>query len=62
MDDEGRLSDAPASESVSRSEARFRYDYDMFGNWVMKTIESRAGTDQDFTVSSVERRVIGYFE
>jgi len=30
--------------------------------WVMKTIEIRGGTDQDFTVSSVERRVIGYFE
>ena len=51
MDDEGRLSDAPTSESVSRSEARFRYNYDMFGNWVMKTIECRGGTDQDFTVS-----------
>jgi YD repeat-containing protein len=62
MDDEGRLSDAPTSESVSRSEARFRYEYDAFGNWVMKTIESRGSTDQDYTVSSVERRVIGYFE
>jgi hypothetical protein len=62
MDDEGRLSDAPTSETMSRSEARFRYDYDMFGNWVMKTIESRGGTDQDYTVSSVERRTIGYFD
>ncbi len=62
IDDEGRLSDAPTSERVSRSEARFRYDYDAFGNWVTKTIESRAGTEQDFTVSSIERRTIGYFE
>jgi hypothetical protein len=62
MDDEGQLSDAPTSESASRSEARFCYDYDTFGNWVMKTIESRGGTDQDFTVSSVERRTISYFE
>jgi hypothetical protein len=25
-------------------------------------IEGRAGADQDFTLSSVERRTIGYFE
>jgi hypothetical protein len=62
LDDEGRLSDAPTSERVSRSEARFRYDYDRHGNWVMQTVESRAGTDQDFTLSSVERRTLGYFE
>jgi hypothetical protein len=62
IDDEGRLSDAPTKESVSRSEARFRYDYDAGGNWVMKTVESRGGTDQNFTLSSVERRTIGYFE
>jgi hypothetical protein len=62
IDDEGRLSDAPTRESVSRSEARFRYDYDAHGNWVTKTVEGRAGADQDFTLSSVERRTIGYFE
>jgi hypothetical protein len=62
LDDEGRLSDAPSRESVSRSEARFRYDYDTHGNWVMMTIESRGGTEQDFTLSSVERRTVGYFE
>ena len=62
LDDEGRLSDAPTKESVSRSEARFRYDYDTHGNWVMRTIESRGGTDQDFTQSSVERRTVSYFE
>jgi len=62
IDDEGRLSDAPTRESVSRSEARFRYDYDERGNWVTKTVEGRGGTDQDFTLSSVERRTIGYFE
>ena len=62
LDDEGRLSDAPTKESASRSEARFRYDYDTRGNWVMKIVESRGGTNQDFTISSVERRTIGYFE
>ena len=29
IDDWGRLSDGPTKESVSRSEARFRYDYDV---------------------------------
>jgi YD repeat-containing protein len=53
IDDEGRLSDASTRESVSRSEARFRYDYDARRNWVMKTVE---GT------SSVERRAITYFD
>lgn len=62
IDDEGRLSDAPTREHVSRSEARFRYDYDAHANWVMKTVESRGGTDQDFTLCSVERRTIAYFE
>lgn len=62
IDDEGRLSDAPTRESASRSEARFRYDYDAHGNWVMKTVESRGGMDPDFTLSSVERRTLGYFE
>jgi hypothetical protein len=62
IDDEGRLSAAPTRESVSRSEARFRYDYDGHGNWVLKTVESRGGTDRDFTLSSVERRSITYFD
>ena len=56
------LADAPTRRSVSRSEARFRYGYDAHANWVMKTVESRGGTDQDLTLSSVERRRIGYFE
>ncbi|HEV2198504.1 MAG TPA: hypothetical protein VGR73_01690 [Bryobacteraceae bacterium] len=61
IDDEGRLSDAPPGESVSRSQGRFRYDYDAHGNWVMKTVESRAGPDKDFSLSSVEKRTIAYF-
>ena len=62
IDDSGRLSDVPTKERVSRSEVRFRYDYDPRGNWVMKTVESRGVADQDFTLSSVERRTIEYFE
>jgi hypothetical protein len=62
IDDDGRLTDTPTRESVSRSEARFRYDYDARGNWVLKTVESRGHADQDFTLSSVERRTITYFE
>lgn len=61
IDDEGRLTDAPISESVNRSEARFRYDYDAIGNWVRKAIEGRTNTEQEFTESSVERRTIEYF-
>jgi len=62
LDGEGRPSDAPTTESVDWSEARFRYDYDTHGNWVMQTVESRGETDQDFTLSSVEHRTLGYFE
>ena len=61
LDDRGRLSDSPTRERVSRSEARFSYDYDAHGNWVMKTVESRGEPDQDFALSSIERRTIGYF-
>ena len=61
IDDEGRLSDTATRESVSWSEARFRYDYDVRGNWVTKTVESRGAAGQDFTLSSVERRTIEYF-
>jgi len=39
-----------------------RYDYDSHGNWVMKAVESRGAADTDFTLSSVERRTISYFE
>jgi YD repeat-containing protein len=61
VDDEGHLSESPATTRVSRSEARFRYDYDAHGNWVTKTVEHRSDTGQDFTVSSTELRTISYF-
>jgi YD repeat-containing protein len=62
IDDEGKLSDAPTRKSLSRSEARSRYDYDANGNWVTKTVESRGGADQDFKVCTVEGRTISYFD
>lgn len=62
IDEEGQLVGDPAAERVNRSEARFLYEYDQHGNWVMKTVESRNRANQEFTPSSVERRTIGYFE
>lgn len=59
--DQGQLSDTPANNRGNRSEARFQYDYDANGNWVLKIVESRAGTEQEFTQVSVERRTIEYF-
>ena len=62
MDDRGRLSEMPLKERVIRSEARIRYEYDAHGNWVLKTVENRGGTEEEFTLSSVERRTLTYFE
>lgn len=61
IDDEGRIADSPARANVGRSEARFRYDYDSQGNWVSKTVEGRPGTEVEFSLSAVERRIITYF-
>ena len=62
MDDEGHFSPAPTKETVHRSEARFLYEYDASGNWVVKIVEGRGGDNQEFTRSSMERRTITYFE
>ena len=61
IDDEGRISDSPERENVSRSEARFRYDYDGHGNWVSKRVECHSGSEDAFVLSSEERRTITYF-
>jgi len=47
---------------TSRSEARFRYVYDERGNWIEKVVEWRQRTEEDFSVSAVERRTITYYE
>jgi YD repeat-containing protein len=62
IDDQGRLSDSPTKESVSRSEARFHYEYDGRGNWIKKTVEGRGGADQDFSVSTIEQRTLAYYD
>ena len=62
IDDRGRLSSDPTKESVSRSEARFRYDYDVRGNWIKKAVEARSGADAEFSLSSVEQRTIDYYD
>jgi hypothetical protein len=61
VDDEGRIDDSSARETVRRSETRFRYEYDSQGNWVSKTVEGCAGTEGEFALSAVERRTITYF-
>jgi YD repeat-containing protein len=61
IDEEGRITGSPTRENVSRSEARFRYDYDSQGNWVSKTVEGRPGSEDEFFLSAVERRTITYF-
>ena len=49
IDEEGRVSDSPSRENVSRSEAHFRYEYDFQGNWISKTVESRSGSEGEFS-------------
>lgn len=61
-DEQGKLAPVPDTERVSGSEARFLYEYDAYGNWTMKTVEGRGGIDSEFSVSSIERRTIQYFE
>jgi len=60
IDDQGRLSESTTRETVSRSETRFHYDYDMRGNWIKKTVEGRGGTDQQFSVSGIEQRILAF--
>jgi len=49
-----------SSSGVSRSEARFHYDYDARGNWIRKVVEGRNGVDEDFAVSIIEERTLAY--
>ena len=62
MDDEGRLSDQPTRENTSRSESRFTYVYDDARNWVELTIGGRTGPDEPFQTSSIETRVLTYWD
>jgi YD repeat-containing protein len=60
IDDEGRLTTNPTEPNVRRSEARFLYDYDAWGNWIKKVVEARSRVDQDFSPSSIEQRTLTY--
>ena len=62
LDDQGQLSEHLENRRTSRSEARFLYDYDERGNWLKKTVETRSGENTEFTVSTIERRAIEYFD
>lgn len=62
FDQEGRFSDQPTSEKVTRTEARFLYDYDNRGNWVKRVIEGRGAPEQDFTESSAELRTLANYD
>jgi len=59
--DNGELSAKPDSKKTSQSEYRFHYEYDACGNWIVKTGESRFEAEGEFTVFSVERRVLAYY-
>lgn len=39
-----------------------RYECDADGNWVLKTVENRDGTEEEFRLSGVERGRLTYFE
>jgi hypothetical protein len=60
IDDLGRLLENPTEHRESRSETRYRYDYDARGNWVTRISESRGGTKVDFVVSAIEHRALAY--
>lgn len=62
MNSEGQFGEAPAKETVHRSETRIHYDYDDRGNWVNKIVESRLLPDEDSTVTNTERRTIEYYD
>jgi hypothetical protein len=61
LDDNGQIVEERASLTTSRSEARFRYDYDTDGNWVKKVIEGCSDPSQAFSVSTIETRHIEYY-
>jgi hypothetical protein len=51
----------PVRKKINESQARFHYQYDACGNWIEKIVESRTG-HKDFVVSSIERRILTYFD
>ncbi|HXX20374.1 MAG TPA: hypothetical protein VEJ46_13300 [Candidatus Acidoferrum sp.] len=41
--------------------ARFKYEYDRFGNWVERTVSSQSEADQTEHTTSITRRLITYY-
>jgi YD repeat-containing protein len=62
LNEEGQLAPIAETERVSRSETRFTYEYDDRGNWTSKTTASRSSPEQEFSIFSIEKRTILYFE
>jgi YD repeat-containing protein len=62
VDDDGGLVEKAGSESATRSEARFNYEYDALGNWIVVTVESRQDPNAEFAVSTIERRTLVYYD
>jgi hypothetical protein len=60
FDEEGHVADRPATQH--RSETRFLYEYDAFGNWTSKIAATLSDGAQDFSVTSTERRTLTYFD
>jgi hypothetical protein len=56
LEDAGGLAPKPDSTRSNRSEAQFRYQYDLQGNWLEKIVENPGGP-----IWSTERRTITYF-
>lgn len=57
LGEKGTFITQPDSTRADRSETKFRYQYDRYGNWIEKIVETSGGP-----VWSVERRTIHYFD
>ena len=61
-DDQGQIGPVEGSERESSSETRLNYEYDEYGNWTKQAVEGRSGTEEAFSISSIENRTISYFK
>lgn len=62
IDDQGQITVSAPQKPVSRTEARFAYDYDVHGNWIKKVVQARGSVAQNFSTSSVEERTLTYYD
>jgi RHS Repeat len=61
LTDDGQWQEKPGSASGDHSEARFTYEYDARGNWIVCTVKSRQDPNAEFAVSTTERRTLAYY-